>query len=95
MTDAYTLTVALGGRWSGNRGTACCPAHDDQSPNLSLADSAEGRLLLRCHSGCGFSDIMAALRGRGLVAGSVPFKPVSVASLEERREAECSPCHPT
>ena len=63
MTDAYTLTVALGGKWLGGKGMACCPAHDDQTPSLSLADGADGRLLLHCHAGCAFTDILAALRG--------------------------------
>lgn len=88
MTDAYTITVALGGTWSGGKGMACCPAHDDQTPSLSLADGADGRLLLRCHAGCGFGNVLAALRGRGLIAGEGPFKSVGVICQAERRAAE-------
>lgn len=88
MTDAYTITIALGGRWSGNQGVACCPAHDDRTPSLSLADGADGRLLLHCHAGCAFTDIQAALRGRGLIAGSGTFRPVARSCEAERRAAE-------
>ena len=88
MTDAYTLTVALGGTWSGGKGMASCPAHDDRTPSLSLADGADGRLLLHCHAGCAFSDIRAALRGRGLIAGCSSFKPIGEICLAERRAAE-------
>ena len=88
MTDAYTLTVALGGNWLGGKGMACCPAHDDQTPSLSLADGADGRLLLHCHAGCAFTDILAALRGRGLIAGESSFKPIGEICQAERRAAE-------
>lgn len=88
MTDAYTLTVALGGKWSGGRGMARCPAHDDRSPSLSLADGAEGRLLLRCHAGCSFAEVHDALRGRGLFSGTGTFRPVAHLNVEERRAAE-------
>lgn len=88
MTDAYKITISLGGRWSGNQGVACCPAHDDRTPSLSLADGADGRLLLHCHAGCTFTDIQAALRGRGLIAGSGTFRPVAKSCEAERRAAE-------
>ena len=88
MTDAYTLTIALGGKWSGNQGAACCPAHADRTPSLSLADGADGRLLLHCHAGCEFREILDALRGRGLIAGQCSFKPVGKICQAERRKTE-------
>jgi len=88
MTDAYTLTVAMRGRWSGGRGMACCPAHDDRSPSLSIADGADGRLLLRCHAGCSFAEVQAALRECGLIAGANTFRPVARVLDEERRAVD-------
>lgn len=88
MTDARSLTVALRGKWSGRSGTACCPAHDDRNPSLSLADGAEGRLLLTCHAGCSFSDIIAALRGLGLLDGRQSFRSPRPICEAKRKAAE-------
>lgn len=44
------------GRWS-----ACCPAHDDKSPSLSIKYIDDGRILLHCFSGCPVSDIVQAI----------------------------------
>lgn len=73
MSDAQTLTLALGGRWYGRYGLALCPAHGDRKPSLTLADAPDGRLLLHCKTGCGFMDVLDALRGRGLLDGT--FQP--------------------
>jgi hypothetical protein len=35
------------GRW-----TACCPAHDDRSPSLSIREQPDGTLLMHCFAGC-------------------------------------------
>jgi hypothetical protein len=43
------------GRWASR-----CPAHDDRSPSLSIADSDRG-LLLHCFAGCQLSEICVAL----------------------------------
>lgn len=42
-------------KWS-----ACCPAHDDRRPSLSIALKAEGTILLNCHAGCEAADICKA-----------------------------------
>ena len=41
-----------GVRKSQNGWEALCPAHDDQSPSLSVSEGSEGRVLLHCHAGC-------------------------------------------
>lgn len=40
---------------------ARCPAHDDDRPSLSVHAGDDGRVLLKCHAGCGFADVLAAL----------------------------------
>jgi hypothetical protein len=70
MSEARRITEALGGRWKGRNGLCRCPAHADRRPSLSVADGRDGRLLLRCFAGCAFDDILAALRGLGLVTGN-------------------------
>ena len=37
---------------SGDGWVACCPAHDDNSPSLSITEGEDGRALLHCHAGC-------------------------------------------
>ncbi|MCV6597151.1 MAG: hypothetical protein OIF40_08730 [Mangrovicoccus sp.] len=84
--DAQALTRALGGKWYGRYGLALCPAHGDRRPSLSLSNAPNGRLLARCHVGCGFTDILGALRDLGLLdcEGVPRLDPAEV----ERREAE-------
>ncbi|WP_246082712.1 DUF7146 domain-containing protein [Rubellimicrobium rubrum] len=87
MTDARALTHALKGRWYGRYGVARCPAQGDRNPSLSLSNGNNGRLLLRCRVGCAFSDILAALRGLGLIEGNGPTTSMDATALA-RREAE-------
>lgn len=46
---------------SPHHASALCPAHDDRSASLSLTLTAD-RLLFRCHAGCSFQQITAALQ---------------------------------
>jgi hypothetical protein len=63
---ARQLTRTLGGRWHGRYGLARCPAHKDHDPSLSIADGANGRLLLHCFAGCEYYALIDALLLRGL-----------------------------
>lgn len=87
MTDARTLTQSLGGKWYGRYGLACCPAHGDRKPSLSLADAPDGRLLLNCKTGCAFTDILDVLRLRGVLSRDYRPEPLSPAEMA-RRKAE-------
>ncbi len=40
---------------------ACCPAHDDRNPSLSIREADEGRILVHCFSGCDVWDIVSAI----------------------------------
>jgi hypothetical protein len=39
---------------------ACCPAHADRSPSLSVKETDDGRLLLHCFAGCGPIEVLIA-----------------------------------
>jgi len=54
---------------------ACCPAHDDQTPSLSVSVGDNGSVLLYCHAGCNFSEVVAAL---GLKTSSLKPQTVDV-----------------
>jgi hypothetical protein len=51
-----------------------CPAHEDDTPSLTIQDAGDGKVLVHCHAGCAQERVIAALRRRGLWAnhGSSP-----------------------
>ena len=92
MTDAQSLTMALGGRWYGRYGIAPCPVCQPERRKgqnaLNLADGLDGRLLAHCkRAGCAFADIRAAA---GVAPGNyTPPDPATIAQrkAEERQSA--------
>ena len=40
---------------------ACCPAHADKHPSLAIKLCDNGKILIKCWSGCGIDDIMGAI----------------------------------
>ena len=52
---------------------ACCPAHADRSPSLSIKQT-DDRLLVHCFAGCPASDVVAAV---GLTLSDLFDKPLS------------------
>lgn len=40
---------------------ARCPSHDDRGPSLSIAETADGRVLVHCFSGCSALAVLEAL----------------------------------
>lgn len=57
---------------------ACCPAHHDARPSLSIRDE-NGKVLVHCHAGCDQKDVLNALEAKGIriascgSAGIPPF----------------------
>jgi 5S rRNA maturation endonuclease (ribonuclease M5) len=45
----------------GNGWTACCPAHDDKNPSLSITEATDGKVLLHCFAGCSSENVVSAL----------------------------------
>lgn len=43
-----------------DRWIACCPAHEDRTPSLSIAER-DGTTLLHCFGGCSPEDVMGAI----------------------------------
>ena len=69
-------------RWRGvYRFSACCPAHDDRNPSLSVSDS-NGKILVKCWAGCSQEEVIGALRSMGL------WHTASRHQLERRKRAE-------
>jgi predicted transcriptional regulator len=63
LTELKNLIAAKTGcepKPSGEGFVGRCPAHDDKTPSLSIAESG-GKILLHCHAGCPPEAICAAL----------------------------------
>jgi hypothetical protein len=41
--------------------TACCPAHKDKSPSLSIREGQDGRVLVHCFAGCSVHEVVGAV----------------------------------
>lgn len=44
-----------------DRWQACCPAHDDRGPSLSLRLTDDGRVLVHCFAGCSAHEVVSAV----------------------------------
>jgi hypothetical protein len=71
--SAETIFRALGGQRQGAGFVVHCPisshgqGRGDRSPSLSVCDGESGRLLVYCHAGCDYRDVLHELRRRGLL----------------------------
>lgn len=96
---ARRICETRGGKWSGTKGMARCPAHDDRTPSLSVMLGRRA-ILFKCFAGCDRTSVLAALEREGvgtckLFAGagqselSLPFLPrkTSAAALRVWRQA--------
>src|SRR5690348_5628313 len=65
QTDSPTLDHVLdqlkGVRTSLRGGRACCPAHADSEPSLSIGLGEQGQVLLKCFAGCSLERIVEAM----------------------------------
>jgi len=59
--EIHRVLAALGAKPCGTGWVACCPAHEDTRPSLSIGIGNNGALLLHCFRGCAFSEIMRAI----------------------------------
>ena len=46
---------------SGHGYIACCPAHEDSNPSLSVSEGDEGKVLVNCFSGCTIEAICSSI----------------------------------
>ena len=48
---ARRICESRGGKWSGTKGMACCPAHDDRTPSLGVSLGRQA-ILFHCFARC-------------------------------------------
>src|SRR3546814_463673 len=84
---AKQLCEELGGHWSGAKGMARCPAHDDRTPSLGVTLGRRA-ILFHCFAGCSQDQVLTALAGRGVSPASMFSGQVEINAgdrSEERR----------
>lgn len=81
--SAAELADALDAKPSGKGWRANCPAHNDKTPSFSI-NERNGVPLFKCWSGCTQSDVIEALRQRGLWPKPQDHKAVVTTLLDKR-----------
>lgn len=72
MRDGERIAKACHGHAAGpNHWMACCPAHDDRNPSLSITER-DGKLLVNCKAGCPQSAVIGALKSLSLWPEAAP-----------------------
>jgi hypothetical protein len=62
MTGEELVTRFAKARQNGRgKWMACCPAHNDKSPSLSIAEAPDGRILIHCFAGCAANEVLEAV----------------------------------
>ncbi|WP_230292592.1 toprim domain-containing protein [Croceicoccus sp. Ery5] len=67
VETARCICESRGGKWSGTKGMACCPAHDDRTPSLGVSIGRQA-ILFHCFAGCDQQSVLAALAREGFEA---------------------------
>ena len=70
MDAEYIATRLENASRNGDGWKACCPAHDDHTPSLSISDGSNGAPLVRCHAGCEQEAVISRLKVLNLWPGS-------------------------
>ena len=65
----------------GKQWQACCPAHDDKNPSLSIAEAEDGRCLIHCFAGCSYEQVLKAI---GLTPGDLAGSPSKNGAVKAR-----------
>ena len=64
---ARRICESRGGKWSGTKGMACCPAHEDRTPSLGVTLGRKA-ILFHCFAGCDQQSVLSALAREGFEA---------------------------
>ncbi|MGB3796519.1 MAG: CHC2 zinc finger domain-containing protein, partial [Alteraurantiacibacter sp.] len=64
---AKSICESSVGKWSGTKGMACCPVHDDRTPSLGVSLGRQA-ILFHCFAGCDQQSVLSALARKGFEA---------------------------
>jgi putative DNA primase/helicase len=85
---ARRLCESRGGRWSGTKGMARCPAHDDRIPSLGVT-LGQHAILFHCFAGCDQASVIEALKREGMAPASL-FAGRSIERSEDMKVGRAS-----
>jgi KaiC/GvpD/RAD55 family RecA-like ATPase len=71
LNKLQKVKATSSGKWM-----ACCPAHPDQTPSLSVSLGDDERILLHCHAGCSIESVLDVLQLEMKDLFPTPFKAV-------------------
>ena len=80
---ARRICESRGGKWSGAKGMACCPAHNDRTPSLGVT-LGRTAILFHCFAGCDQQSVLAALAREGVEASALFSGDVVTESSESK-----------
>jgi len=80
--DEFVSRLERARRTGANSWIARCPAHEDRSPSLTVAEKEDGRILIHCHAGCGIEAITGAVGVE--ITDLFPPRPIEHAPRERR-----------
>jgi len=86
MIDAQAIAEALDGRRIGDSYRSACPCcgGSDKATKFSIKDAGD-RVLIHCHAGCEFIDIVTELRSRGLWPEPDKLPTLQAISYQQRK----------
>lgn len=61
---------------------ACCPAHEDKTPSLSITEGEDGKVLLKCFAGCSVESVVTSM---GLKMSDLMGQDTKQVSNQKRR----------
>ena len=59
--DNFVSRLSKAKRTGNDSYIACCPAHEDRSPSMTVREVEDGMLLIHCFAGCGIDAIAGAI----------------------------------
>ena len=86
---ARRICESRGGKWSGTKGMARCPAHDDRTPSLGVS-LGRGAILLHCFAGCDQESVLAGLAREGVPASALFSGGAIASTIDTGRAAKPS-----
>ncbi len=87
--DKVLAAIGEGNYNKAGDGYSCrCPAHDDNSPSLTITPKP-GKVLLHCHAGCTFEQIVSALGLQKIDTFDEETAAIGPSKKQKKRHATC------